>query len=100
MRNRAYLRKMRAKHIKRKKRLSSYYWHVEHDGMLSKGKIHCSCPCCSQKTRNKGHRRYNHNGNYNPSYNWKHSDLIKIQSMEDELKNYETEKAETTSSTS
>ena len=90
---------MRAKHIKRKKRLSSYYWHVEHDGMLSKGKIHCSCPCCSQKTRNKGHRRYNHNGNYNPSYNWKHSDLIKIQSMEDELKDYETEKAETTSST-
>lgn len=88
MRNRAYLRKMRAKHIKRKKRLSSYYWHiwhVEHDGMLSKGKIHCSCPCCSQKTRNKGHRRH-YNGNYNPSYNWKHSDLIKIQSMEDELK--------------
>ena len=89
MRNRAYLRKMRAKHIKRKKRLSFYYWHVEHDGMLSKGKIHCSCLCCSQKTRNKGHRRNNHNGNYNPSYNWKHSDLLKIQSMSDEIKEFE-----------
>ena len=42
----------------------------------------------NKKPRNKGHRRNNRNGNYNPSYNWKYSDLIKIQSMEDELKDY------------
>ena len=90
-RDRDYFRRERVKHIKRKKSLVEqlcYHWAPAFDGMLSKGKIHCSCPCCSQKTKNKGHRRYNHNGNYNPSYNWKHSDLIKIQSMEDELKDY------------
>lgn len=89
MRNRAYLRKMRAKHIKRKKRISHSYWYIKHDGMLNKGKIHCSCPACSQKTKNKGHRRNNHKGNYNPSYNWKHSDLLKIESMNDEIKEFE-----------
>ena len=86
-RDRGYYRTMRARSIRKKKARSAYYhWYVEHDGYLSKGKIHCSCPCCSPKSKNKGGRRYNHNGNYNPSYNWKHSDLIKIQSMEDELK--------------
>ena len=29
------------------------YWIVNHRGKLNKGKIHCSCPLCSAKTRNK-----------------------------------------------
>ena len=82
-----YLRRQRAKHIKRKKRISQHYWYVKHDRMLDKGKIHCSCPMCSAKTKNKGRKRLRH-GNYAPSHNWKHSDLLKIQGMEQELKEY------------
>ena len=55
-RNRAYTRKMRAKAIKRKKRIvSNWHWWGEnpsyypHDGMYSKNKIHCSCPLCKDK---------------------------------------------------
>ena len=53
-RSRDYYRKMRAKHIKRKKRIVSH-WHwfengyYPYDGMYSKGKIHCSCPLCKSK---------------------------------------------------
>ena len=53
-RTRDYYRKMRAKHIKRKKRIVSHWkWfedgYYPHDGMYSKGKIHCSCPLCKAK---------------------------------------------------
>ena len=53
-RTRAYTRKMRAKQIKRKKRIVSH-WHwfengyYPHDGMYSKNKIHCSCSLCKAK---------------------------------------------------
>ena len=60
-RNRAYTRKMRAKHIKRKKRIVSH-WHwfdgyplYPHDGMYSKNKIHCSCRMCRGKDYNGRH---------------------------------------------
>ena len=90
-RDRSYYHKMRAKHIRRKKRLACLNfgngWGYKHDGMYSKGKIHCSCPMCSRKTNNKGKNRLKH-GNYYPSKDWKHSDLQKIQKMEDELKEY------------
>ena len=84
-RDRNYLRRMRMKHIKRRKKLSKNYWYVEHDGYLAKGKIHCSCPICSAKTKNKGRARLRR-GNYAPSYNWKHSDKVKIERMEQALK--------------
>lgn len=57
-RPRDYHRKMRAKHIKRKKEIVSHYaafrvldgfTYYKHDGMFSKGKIHCSCPLCKAK---------------------------------------------------
>ena len=53
-RTRAYTRKMRAKHIKRKKNIVSQWSCFEngyypHDGMYSKGKIHCSCSLCKSK---------------------------------------------------
>lgn len=59
-RTRDYYRKMRAKHIKRKKTIvSNWRWYGDfpyyaHDGMFSKNKIHCSCPLCSEKARNNG----------------------------------------------
>ena len=54
-RPRDYYRKMRAKHIKRKKRITSHYWssqefpYYSDDGRYSKNKIHCSCPLCKEK---------------------------------------------------
>ena len=57
-RPRNYYRRMRAKHIKRKKNIVSHYaafrvldgfTYYKHDGMFSKGKIHCSCPLCKSK---------------------------------------------------
>jgi len=56
----------------------------------SKNKIHCSCAMCSAKTKNKGRRRFLH-GNYAPSRNYKISDQRKINSMNDDIKNYEYE---------
>lgn len=59
-RTRDYYRKMRAKHIKRKKTIVlNWRWYgdfpyYKHDGMFSKNKIHCSCPLCSEKARNNG----------------------------------------------
>ena len=55
LRTRAYTRKMRAKAIKRKKRITSHYSHADiypyypHDGMYSKNKVHCSCALCKDK---------------------------------------------------
>lgn len=54
-RDRSYYRRMRAKHIRRKKRIASnklydhgmYYYPF--DGMYSKGKVHCSCYICNSK---------------------------------------------------
>ena len=50
---------------------------------FSKNKIHCSCPCCSTKTRNKGHRR-NKTGNYNRNLNYKASELRRLLTMDEE----------------
>jgi hypothetical protein len=89
-RDRSYYRKMRAKAIKRKKTLTldlffnPKFYHD--DGMYSKNKIHCSCGYCIAKTRNKS-RRHIH-GNYNPSLNYKHSDLVKLGHMNDSLKDF------------
>ena len=59
-RTRAYTRKMRAKAIKRKKRIVSNWHYFEngyypHDGMYSKNKIHCSCRMCRGKDYNGRH---------------------------------------------
>lgn len=52
-RSRDYYRKQRARVIRRKQKIIHGLnddWHVEHAGMLSKGKIHCSCPMCRHKS--------------------------------------------------
>ncbi|MBR1455230.1 MAG: hypothetical protein IJ593_11425 [Lachnospiraceae bacterium] len=52
-RTRDYYRKQRARHINRKKKIiknQGNYWHFEHPGVLSKGKIHCSCWMCRHKS--------------------------------------------------
>ena len=54
---------------------------------FSKNKIHCSCPYCSIKTRNKGHRR-NKTGNYNRNLNYKTSELRRLLTMDEEEMEY------------
>ena len=61
-RSRDYYRKMRAKHIRRKKRITGRYdacrggaAYYPHDGKFSKNKIHCSCPLCKAKAYYGGH---------------------------------------------
>lgn len=52
MRTRADRRRLRLRHIKRKKRISSHYGtgaYYTDDGRYSKNKIHCSCPLCKEK---------------------------------------------------
>ena len=51
----------------------------------SKNKIHCSCPMCSAKTRNKRKRNGNRWG-FAPSINYKISDKRKVEAMEEDLR--------------
>lgn len=88
MRTKSFQRAMREKHISRKKKIAEkVYGHGYYrvDGKYDKGKVHCSCPMCSAKTNNKGKNRLK-KGNYYPSKNWKHSDQIKIERMESQMK--------------
>lgn len=86
--NRGYYRDMRDKHIRRKKRIVhelNDYWVYKYDGQYSKGKIHCSCPLCCAKTRNK---KYKRRLNLAPSINYKPSDLKKIEAMEEQAEDW------------
>lgn len=52
MRGISYTRRQRQRHINRKKKILAHsfnYWTPKHDGMLSKGKVHCSCYLCRSK---------------------------------------------------
>ncbi len=86
-RGRIYTRKMRAKHIRRKKRIAGRYWRADeypyypYDGMYSKNKIHCSCPLCRAKTNAKDMKWKCGDG----VKNWKHSDIQKIQLLHDQI---------------
>lgn len=78
MKNRArnYYRIQRKRHINRKKRIIkglNDYWVYKHEGMLSKGKIHCSCYMCAGKTNWHG---------------YKPSDLRKLEAINQELREY------------
>lgn len=110
-RDRSYYRKQRARYIQRRRRICHFYdnFAVIHDehrnlywsdwshkipfewytvyGRYSKGKIHCSCPMCSAKTRNKGRRRKCKN--YAPAINYKISDVRRLDEMRYELEELE-----------
>lgn len=78
-RDRGYFREMREKHIKRKKKKSKHYWYYKFDGQYSKGKIHCSCSMCRNKT---------YGGAWTPEPNWKYSDKVRIDAMDKEISEY------------
>lgn len=63
-------------------RSTGWWWNfggADHRGELDKGKLHCSCPKCRAKTRNKGKRR---KGTYSPSFNPSHRDIQRINAMD------------------
>jgi len=52
----------------------------------SKNKIHCSCPSCSPRTRNKG--RHRNTKNYAPSINYGRMDKRRQMAMDDDEKEF------------
>ena len=56
----------------------------------SKNKIHCSCPWCSPRTRNKG--RHRNTKNYAPAINYGMMDKRRQMSMDEDIKNLEGNK--------
>lgn len=82
-RNRGWRRKKDFSKGHRKKRIAESVcrdsWY-EHDGQYIKGKIHCSCPCCSPKTNNRGR--------YGAAMKWKHTDAQKILSMNSKMEDF------------
>ena len=55
----------------------------------SKNKIHCSCPWCSPRTRNKG--RHRDTKNYAPSINYGMMDKRRQMAMDEDIKDFENE---------
>ena len=54
-RERAYYRHHRKRVIQRKAKMAKQIgWHSRFTGYLAKGKIHCSCGLCTQKTNKHG----------------------------------------------
>ena len=51
----------------------------------SKGKVHCGCCMCREKTNNKGRK---HRHVWYPLINWKQSDRKKLESMKEEFDEY------------
>ena len=91
-RSRAYNRDVSKRKALRKKRITEevYYFGKKYPyynnlHQYSKNKIHCSCPICSPKTRNKGRRDRK---NYMRSLNYKASELKRQISMDDEELEY------------
>lgn len=83
-RDRAYYRKMAFKKARRKRNLDialDPFGKPRFDNLhqYSKEKIHCSCPMCSAKTRNKGRRSRK---NYNPSVYYTIKDMKRIMAMD------------------
>ena len=91
-RSRAYNRDVSRRKALRKRRITKEVYHEEgyYDNLhqYSKNKIHCSCPLCSAKTRNKGKRRKSARG-YEKSINYKFSDLRKTVAMDIAEKDFE-----------
>ncbi|OME79211.1 hypothetical protein BK122_21550 [Paenibacillus pabuli] len=55
-RNQAYYRHHRKRVIQRKKQLAVRYgWSYKFEGIFAKGKIHCSCWWCCEKTKRLGY---------------------------------------------
>lgn len=86
-RNRGWRRRKDYYKGRRKKNIVLSIYKVpwyKHDGQYIKGKIHCSCPMCASKTKNRI-------GWYGSKINYKHSDQQKIDNMYSQIEEYERE---------
>ena len=89
MSGRAYNREITRRKARNRRALARKIYHSDVDyydnlHQFSKNKIHCSCPMCSAKTRNK--RKRNGNGwGFAPSINYKISDQRKVDAMKLDL---------------
>lgn len=87
----AYNRDVSRRKALRKRRIArEIYPYMDRDyydnlHQFSKNKIHCDCPMCSPKTRNKGRRDRK---NYQRALNYKASELKRQISMDDEELEY------------
>lgn len=88
--SKAYNRDITYRKAQRKRRISReccHWFESEYYDNLhqySKNKIHCSCPDCNPRTRNKGSKRKRKN--YAPSINYKYSDKKKMLNMDEQLR--------------
>lgn len=85
-RAKSYSKGMRKYHIDRDR--SAGRWGLWYNDLhrYQDGKIHCSCPMCSAKTNNKNRKDAR---GWEPSRNWSIADKKKIESMEEQLENYD-----------
>lgn len=88
----AYNRDISRRKAIRKRNITKHYWGIDEEHpyynnlhQFSKNKVHCSCPLCSTKTRNKGRRD---RSNYHRSLNYKISELKRQIAMDDEELEY------------
>ncbi|KAB2331252.1 hypothetical protein [Bacillus mesophilum] len=73
-RNLAYYRRHRNRVIRRKtKFVNQIGWQPRHHGYFAKGKIHCSCGMCAQKTNKHG---------------FPHSQKVQLERLESQLSEY------------
>ena len=93
-RSRAYNRDASVRKALRKRRIAEEVYpdgkeHPYYDNLhqYSKNKIHCSCPLCSAKTKNKGKRRRKASG-WEPSVNYKHTDQKRNEAMDQDEKSF------------
>ncbi len=76
-RSRTYYRHHRKRVIQRKTKIAKQIgWHSRFTGYFAKGKVHCSCWMCSQKTKTDG---------------FPHSQIIRLERMNSQLYDYYSE---------
>lgn len=83
--SKSYNRDVSRRKALRKKKIAEQIYDGDYYNNLhqySKNKIHCSCPLCSAKTRNKG------------KINYKVSDYKKIERLENEREEYDYEEVQ------
>lgn len=85
--SRAYNRDISRRKAKRKQKIAKEIYHgypyYDNLNQFSKNKIHCSCPWCNSKSRNKGRRR-TRQANYQRSLNWNAADTRKLIAMDED----------------
>ena len=83
----SFIKALRKRRIDHDVSYPGYYFY-KNLHQYSKNKIHCSCPMCSAKTRNKGGSKTK---GMAPPINYKISDIRKIQRMDISKRDWENE---------